>query len=187
MRLFSLDPDPVAPAFPVAVVAGPDSQAALGSLLRGARLHASVDEGVDWVSSQVAEYRRLDELYEEKLKMYILVQEDLAPGQAMVAAAHAAVACVERFSQCWELRCWLYGRFNKVAYHHRPRAAAPRRRVSLAGSLRPPVGPADALSRWGQPGPRLAAGEATRAFPEVSGSRHLSDKSQHLAKYTFKV
>ncbi|MGE0490492.1 MAG: peptidyl-tRNA hydrolase [Vulcanimicrobiota bacterium] len=112
LRLFCLDPDPVLPAFPIAVVAGPDCH--LDSLLPGAQLHAGVDEAVAWVSDQAAEYERLDDFYEDQLKMYILVQEDLAPGRAIVAAAHAAVACIERFSQAWQLRCWLYSRFHKV-------------------------------------------------------------------------
>lgn len=48
------------------------------------------------------------------MKMYILVQESLPVGRAMVAAAHASLACYLKFRDAPEVAEWLAGPFQKV-------------------------------------------------------------------------
>ena len=48
------------------------------------------------------------------MKMYILIRDDLPPGHAIVAAAHASLACYLRFRDDPEVAAWLEGSFRKV-------------------------------------------------------------------------
>jgi len=46
--------------------------------------------------------------------MYILVRESVAPGFAILAAAHASLACYLKFQDSPEVAMWLAGPFYKV-------------------------------------------------------------------------
>ena len=46
--------------------------------------------------------------------MYIVVRESLPIGQALVAVAHASLACYLRFRDDPEVAAWLSGPFRKV-------------------------------------------------------------------------
>ncbi len=48
------------------------------------------------------------------MKMYILVRESVPQGFAMLAAAHASLACYLRFRDTPEIATWLSGPFYKV-------------------------------------------------------------------------
>lgn len=48
------------------------------------------------------------------MKMYILIRESLPLGNAMVAAAHASLACYLRYRDAPEVAEWLAGPFRKV-------------------------------------------------------------------------
>lgn len=48
------------------------------------------------------------------LKMYILVREDTPLGFALVAAAHASLACYLRFRESPEVAEWLAGPFRRA-------------------------------------------------------------------------
>lgn len=48
------------------------------------------------------------------MKMYILIRDDLPPGHAIVAAAHASLACYLRFRDDPDVAKWLEGPFRKV-------------------------------------------------------------------------
>jgi peptidyl-tRNA hydrolase len=48
------------------------------------------------------------------MKMYILVRESLPLGRAIVAAAHASLACYLKFRDAPEIAEWLAGPFRKV-------------------------------------------------------------------------
>lgn len=49
-----------------------------------------------------------------KMKMYILIKEDVPEGFAILAAAHASLAAYLRFREEEEVKEWLSGRFYKV-------------------------------------------------------------------------
>jgi len=51
---------------------------------------------------------------EEKLKMYILVKEDIPIGKAAVGIAHASLACYLKFQERDEVKSWLSGPFYKT-------------------------------------------------------------------------
>jgi hypothetical protein len=48
------------------------------------------------------------------MKMYILVQESVPAGYAILAAAHASLACYLKFRELPEVDAWLCGKFYKV-------------------------------------------------------------------------
>jgi peptidyl-tRNA hydrolase len=48
------------------------------------------------------------------MKMYILVRESLPVGNAIVAVAHASLACYLKFREAPEVAEWLAGPFKKV-------------------------------------------------------------------------
>jgi peptidyl-tRNA hydrolase len=48
------------------------------------------------------------------VKMYILVRESVPVGHALVAVAHASLACYLKFHDAPEVREWLAGPFRKV-------------------------------------------------------------------------
>lgn len=48
------------------------------------------------------------------MKMYILILDDVPFGHALVAAAHASLACYLRFQDDAEVEAWLNGPFYKV-------------------------------------------------------------------------
>ena len=48
------------------------------------------------------------------MKMYILVRESVPTGFAILAAAHASLACYLRFRDAPEVAAWLAGLFYKV-------------------------------------------------------------------------
>lgn len=48
------------------------------------------------------------------MRMYILVRESIPIGFAILGAAHAAVACTERFRGHDDVEAWLSGPFRKV-------------------------------------------------------------------------
>jgi peptidyl-tRNA hydrolase len=48
------------------------------------------------------------------MKMYILIRDDVPLGYAMVAVAHASLACYLRFRDDPEVKQWLDGPFYKV-------------------------------------------------------------------------
>ena len=48
------------------------------------------------------------------MKMYILVRESLPAGRAIVAVAHASLACYLKFRDAPEVAEWLAGPFRKV-------------------------------------------------------------------------
>lgn len=48
------------------------------------------------------------------MKMYILVRESVPTGYAILAAAHASLACYLRFRDSPEVATWLSGPFYKV-------------------------------------------------------------------------
>ncbi len=50
----------------------------------------------------------------QAVKMYILVRESVPTGFAILAAAHASLACYLRFRDSAELAEWLAGPFYKV-------------------------------------------------------------------------
>jgi len=49
-----------------------------------------------------------------RLKMYILVRDDVPVGNAMVAVAHASLAAYLAFRETQEVADWLAGSFRKV-------------------------------------------------------------------------
>jgi peptidyl-tRNA hydrolase len=49
-----------------------------------------------------------------KAKMYILVKDGVSLGHALVAAAHASLACYLRYQDDPEMAEWLSGSFRKV-------------------------------------------------------------------------
>ena len=51
---------------------------------------------------------------DKAMKMYILVRESLPIGQALVAVAHASLACYLRFRDSPDVEQWLSGPFRKV-------------------------------------------------------------------------
>ena len=48
------------------------------------------------------------------MKMYILIRESVPPGFAILAAAHASLACYLKFKESPEVAGWLAGPFYKV-------------------------------------------------------------------------
>jgi hypothetical protein len=48
------------------------------------------------------------------MKMYILVKDSVPPGFAVLAAAHASLACYLKFQDSPEVKEWLSGPFYKV-------------------------------------------------------------------------
>ena len=48
------------------------------------------------------------------MKMYILVRDSIPPGFAILAAAHASLACYLKFRDTPEIAAWLSGPFYKV-------------------------------------------------------------------------
>lgn len=48
------------------------------------------------------------------MKMYILVRESVPTGFALLAAAHASLACYLKFRETPEVEAWLAGPFHKV-------------------------------------------------------------------------
>jgi len=48
------------------------------------------------------------------MKMYILIRESVPTGFAMLATAHASLACYLRFQDTLEITKWLSGRFFKA-------------------------------------------------------------------------
>ncbi len=48
------------------------------------------------------------------MKMYILVRESVRTGFAVLAAAHASLACYLKFREAPEVATWLAGPFYKV-------------------------------------------------------------------------
>lgn len=48
------------------------------------------------------------------MKMYILVKDDVPTGFALLACAHASLACYLRFKESPEVAEWLSGPFYKV-------------------------------------------------------------------------
>ena len=52
--------------------------------------------------------------FPKKLKMYILVKEDVPIGLAMAAVAHAAVACFDEYVNEPEMDVWFRKSFKKV-------------------------------------------------------------------------
>ena len=48
------------------------------------------------------------------MKMYILIRDDVEPGHAVLAAAHASLACYLKFKDSPEVAEWLSGPFYKV-------------------------------------------------------------------------
>jgi len=50
----------------------------------------------------------------EKLKMYILVKDDVVIGKAAVGIAHASLACYLKFQETDEVKQWLSGAFYKT-------------------------------------------------------------------------
>jgi len=48
------------------------------------------------------------------VKMYILVRESVTTGFAILAAAHASLACYLKFRESPEVAAWLAGPFYKV-------------------------------------------------------------------------
>jgi len=48
------------------------------------------------------------------MKMYILVRESLSVSRAIVAVAHASLACYLKFRDAPEVEQWLSGPFRKV-------------------------------------------------------------------------
>ena len=51
---------------------------------------------------------------EQKLKMYILVKEDIPLGKAVVGIAHASLACYLKFQRTEEVEQWLSRPFYKT-------------------------------------------------------------------------
>lgn len=50
----------------------------------------------------------------QKLKMYILVKEDIPIGKAIVGVAHASLACYLKFQEKEVVKEWLSGPFYKT-------------------------------------------------------------------------
>jgi peptidyl-tRNA hydrolase len=50
----------------------------------------------------------------EKMKMYILVKEEISIGKAVVGIAHASLACYLKFQDTDEVKNWLDGPFYKT-------------------------------------------------------------------------
>ena len=50
----------------------------------------------------------------EKLKMYILVKEEITTGKAIVGVAHASLACYLKFQETEEMKEWIGGIFYKT-------------------------------------------------------------------------
>jgi peptidyl-tRNA hydrolase len=50
----------------------------------------------------------------EKMKMYILVKEEVPIGKAVVGIAHASLACYLRFKDTTAVKEWLDGPFYKT-------------------------------------------------------------------------
>jgi peptidyl-tRNA hydrolase len=50
----------------------------------------------------------------QTMKMYILIRESVPPGFAVLAAAHASLACYLKFRDAPEVADWLAGPFHKV-------------------------------------------------------------------------
>lgn len=48
------------------------------------------------------------------MKMYILIKEEVPAGFAVLAAAHASLACYLKFRESSEIATWLSGPFRKV-------------------------------------------------------------------------
>ena len=48
------------------------------------------------------------------MKMYILIRESVPPGFAILAAAHASLACYLKFRDTTDVASWLAGPFYKV-------------------------------------------------------------------------
>ena len=48
------------------------------------------------------------------MKMYILIRDSVPPGFAVLAAAHASLACYLKFRDSSEVAAWLAGPFYKV-------------------------------------------------------------------------
>ena len=48
------------------------------------------------------------------MKMYILVKKDISVGHAIVAVAHASLACYLKFKDSEEVKQWLFGPFYKT-------------------------------------------------------------------------
>ena len=48
------------------------------------------------------------------MKMYILIKEDVEPGYAVLAAAHASLACYLKFKDDKRVVDWISGKFYKV-------------------------------------------------------------------------
>lgn len=48
------------------------------------------------------------------MKMYILIKDSLPVGRAMVAAAHASLACYLGFQDFYDTKEWVKGTFYKV-------------------------------------------------------------------------
>jgi len=48
------------------------------------------------------------------MKMYILIKESVPAGFAMLAAAHASLACYLKFKDTPEVKLWLSGPFYKA-------------------------------------------------------------------------
>lgn len=48
------------------------------------------------------------------MKMYILIREDVSPGYAILAAAHASLGCYLRYKDSPQVADWLSGPFYKV-------------------------------------------------------------------------
>ena len=49
-----------------------------------------------------------------KLKMYILVKEEIPIGKAIVGVAHASLACYLKFQETEEMKMWINGVFYKT-------------------------------------------------------------------------
>jgi hypothetical protein len=50
----------------------------------------------------------------KKLRMYILVKEDVPQGIAITAAAHSSLACFLKYSEVEDMKSWVAGVFYKV-------------------------------------------------------------------------
>ncbi len=48
------------------------------------------------------------------MKMYILIREHIPIGNALVAAAHASLACYLKFQENENMQIWVNGQFYKV-------------------------------------------------------------------------
>jgi peptidyl-tRNA hydrolase len=50
----------------------------------------------------------------KKLRMYILVKEDVPNGIAITSAAHASIACFRKYLEVEAMKSWVEGVFHKV-------------------------------------------------------------------------